>query len=107
MSPDAVGGRLEAVHKLDRQEGTPHQRVLRLAPVGYVQLAAGPQAEKKEIYERNGVDEYWIVDPRGKAVTIFHLGERGYGDGQTFRSGILRSRALPKLHLSLGKLFAV
>jgi Uma2 family endonuclease len=65
------------------------------------------QTEKKEIYERNGVDEYWIVDPRGKAVTIFHLGEQGYGDGQTFRSGILHSRALPKLRLSLDKLFAI
>jgi Uma2 family endonuclease len=65
------------------------------------------QTEKKEIYERTGVDEYWIVDPRGKAVTLFHRGERGYGDGQTFRSGMLRSRALPKLRLSLDKLFAV
>lgn len=65
------------------------------------------RTEKKEIYERNGVDEYWIIDPSAKAVIIFPLGERGYGDGQTFRRGVLRSRVLPKLRLAVEKLFAV
>lgn len=64
------------------------------------------QTEKKAIYERNGVDEYWMVDPRAKTVTLFHLGERGYGDGQAFRSGTVRSRALPRLRLPIEKLFA-
>ncbi len=65
------------------------------------------QTEKKDIYERNGVDEYWIVDPRGKAVTVFHLGKRGYGTGQTFRRGVLRSRVLPNLRFALNGLFTV
>jgi Uma2 family endonuclease len=64
------------------------------------------QTEKKAIYERNGVEEYWIVDPHAKAVTLFHLGERAYGDGQTFRRGAVRSRALPRLRLAIEKLFA-
>lgn len=63
--------------------------------------------EKKDIYERNGVDGYWIVDPRAKAVTVFHLGERGYDAGRTCRRGVLRSRVLPKLRLALGQLFAL
>jgi len=64
------------------------------------------QTEKKQIYERNGVDEYWIVDSRGKAVTLFHLGEGRYGNGQTFRRGSVRSRTLPRLRLTIEKLFA-
>jgi len=65
------------------------------------------QTEKKDIYERNGVDEYWIVDPRSKAVTVFHLREQAYGNGQMFRGGIARSRVLPKLRLAVEKLFTV
>lgn len=59
------------------------------------------QTEKKEIYERNGVDEYWIVDAQRKLVTVFSLREPGYGDGQMFRSGIVRSRVLARLRLSV------
>lgn len=62
--------------------------------------------EKKDIYARNGVDEYWIVDPRHRAVTVFHLGEHAYEAGRTFTRGRVRSRVLPKLHVSIDKLFA-
>ena len=29
--------------------------------------------EKFQIYEKNGVKEYWIVDPTGKLVEVYHL----------------------------------
>lgn len=61
--------------------------------------------EKKAIYERNGVNEYWIVDPRHNAVTVFHLGEEGFDAGIIFKSGAVRSRVLPKLHVRIEKLF--
>ena len=63
------------------------------------------QTEKKDIYQRNGVDEYWIVDPHHKTVKVFHLGEHGYDAGQLFKSGAVRSRVLPKLRVSIEKLF--
>ncbi len=28
---------------------------------------------KKNLYERNGVREYWIIDPLGKTVEVYHL----------------------------------
>ena len=64
------------------------------------------RTEKKEIYERNAVDEYWIVDPRTKTVTVFHLGAGGYDTGLVVGDGTLRSRVLPKLRLDVKKLFA-
>ena len=63
------------------------------------------RTEKRSIYERNGVDEYWIVDPPHRMVTVFHLDEGGYDAGTTFSSGIVRSRVLPKLRLAIAKLF--
>ena len=31
------------------------------------------RGKKKDIYERNGVKEYWIVDPWRKSVEVYHL----------------------------------
>ena len=33
---------------------------------------------KKEDYERNGVKEYWIVNPKDKTVQVYHLVEGKY-----------------------------
>jgi Uma2 family endonuclease len=65
------------------------------------------RGEKKWVYERNGVDEYWIVDPVQRSVTVFHRGPAGYGSGRVFRRGALRSRVLPKLRLQVAALFRI
>ena len=50
---------------------------------------------KRGLYERNGVLEYWMVDPYAKNVTVLLLGENGYeiaaiyGEGQTLTSPTL------------------
>ena len=64
------------------------------------------RTEKKAIYEANGVDEYWIVDDRHRAVTIFCLADGRYDAGRTMIAGSIRSRVLPKLRVSIPKLFA-
>jgi len=64
------------------------------------------RTEKKKVYERNGVDEYWIVDAQRRTVTVFHLGKRGYDAGRTFGTGKIKSRVLPKLDLSVEDVFA-
>jgi Uma2 family endonuclease len=64
------------------------------------------RTEKKKVYERNGVDEYWIVDAQRRTVTVFHLTKRGYDDGQPFSAGKIKSRVLPKLDLSVEDVFA-
>jgi Uma2 family endonuclease len=63
------------------------------------------RTEKKTLYERNGVDEYWIVDPARKEVTVFRLGKRGFGSGTTAIGGPIRSRLLPGLGLAVEELF--
>lgn len=63
------------------------------------------RTEKKALYEKNGVDEYWIVDGRHRALTVFSLGPRGYDPGRTVIAGNLRSRVLPKLRVSVIQLF--
>jgi len=65
------------------------------------------QREKKDIYERNSVDEYWIIDPRRRLVMVYHLRDRRYDSGQTFRAGTVRSRVLQKLRVRVDMLFAL
>ena len=40
--------------------------------------------EKKRIYEANGVDEYWLVHPQRREITVFHLAGGKYDDGNRF-----------------------
>jgi Uma2 family endonuclease len=89
----------------------PHQ-FLRVVPNLVIEIlspatAKRDRTEKKAIYEENGVDEYWIVDTREKVVTVFALQDRKYEAGRTFRSGTIRSRALPGLRLSVERVFEI
>ena len=36
------------------------------------------KSEKKDIYEKAGVEEYWIVAPQGKSVEIYYLEDGKY-----------------------------
>lgn len=49
--------------------------------------------EKKDVYERSGVKEYWIVDPEGKEVEGYILEKGLYGKQITDR-GKIPSRLL-------------
>lgn len=85
---------------------------LRIVPNLVVEIlppstARRDRTEKKKVYEHNRVDEYWIVDPVRKEVTVFDLAKRGYAAGRSFKSGRIRSRVLPRLALSVGGIFAV
>ncbi|MBI1814711.1 MAG: Uma2 family endonuclease [Deltaproteobacteria bacterium] len=90
---------------------TPNQ-FLRMAPTLVIEIlspstARRDQTEKKDIYARNGVDEYWIVDPAKKIVTVFHLTRRRYGAGRSFKTGRIRSRVLPQVDLSAEDVFSL
>jgi len=65
------------------------------------------RVEKKKIYEANGVDELWLVDPTRREVTIFHLVDGRYDQGR--RYGIrhtIRSRCLAKFRTPVRFLFS-
>ena len=42
---------------------------------------------KRRPYAEHGVNEYWLVDPDGMTVTVLLLGEGGYEEAGTHRSG--------------------
>jgi Uma2 family endonuclease len=50
--------------------------------------------EKKDIYARNGVEEYWTIDPRARSLTIFSRRGDAFDDGTTLTSGPVPSRLL-------------
>ena len=63
--------------------------------------------EKKRIYEANGVDEYWLVDPRRREITVFHLAGGKYDDGNRFEARQkLRSEVLVGFEVITRSLFA-
>ena len=57
---------------------------------------------KRDLYERSGVPEYWIVDPLRGEVEVLRLEGGAYGRFGLFtRADTLRSAVLPNLALAL------
>ncbi|MGH7834854.1 MAG: Uma2 family endonuclease, partial [Candidatus Binatia bacterium] len=85
---------------------------LRIVPNLVVEIlspatAQRDRVEKKKIYQINGVDEYWLVDPDRRDVTVFQLVQGKYGAGKRFRANQnLRSPLLPGLSIATRSLFA-
>ncbi len=64
------------------------------------------RTEKKNIYEKNGVAEYWIVDPDAREVQVFTLRNGSYARPRTYRKTLLSS-VLPTLTIDIEDLFAL
>jgi Uma2 family endonuclease len=61
---------------------------------------------KRNLYARNGVPEYWIVDPDDRSVQIFKLSRDRYEPAGYRREGqSLVTTLLPGFDLPVGKLF--
>jgi len=86
-------------------------KFLEIAPKLVVEILSTPTAlrdrtEKKDIYERNGVDEYWLVDTDRREITVFRLTNGRYGTPLIFRMGdTLTSVVLPQLQLPVSNVF--
>ena len=65
-------------------------------------------SEKFNLYEKNGVREYWVVFPKEKALDIYHLNEEGVYDktGNYFAGDIMKCDIFPGLEIDLAKVFA-
>ena len=63
--------------KIDRRgiRGAPDLIVEVLSP----STAGHDQVLKRRVYERAGVQEFWLVHPTDRVVTIYTLGKDGYG----------------------------
>lgn len=62
--------------------------------------------EKKELYEKFGVREYWIVDPKKQWVEIYTLEDKKYkSHQQAEKSGKINSKLLKGFELKLKEIF--
>jgi Uma2 family endonuclease len=66
---------------------------------------------KRQLFDRGGVREYWIVDPRARDITIHRRAEDGtfpkVAQVSAEDDSMLTTPLLPEFALSLTKLFAV
>ena len=73
--------------------------------------------EKKDIYEKAGVEEYWIISPKGKSVEIYYLQHGKYVLEQSYileddeedehynAETMIRLRAFPHIKMELRDIF--
>lgn len=75
------------------------------------------KGEKKDIYEKAGVEEYWIVAPHGKSVEIYYLQDGRYileqsyilqddGEEEDYNADTeIRLRGFPHIKMKLSEIF--
>lgn len=75
------------------------------------------RSEKKDIYEKAGVEEYWIVVPQGKSVEIYYLEDGKYYLEQSYilqddkededynAETEISLKAFPNIKMSLSEIF--
>ncbi|MCP4659518.1 MAG: Uma2 family endonuclease [bacterium] len=66
------------------------------------------QHVKFGIYEKAGVPEYWLVDPKSRSITVYHLDTRRWEYDELGRNGAdetVRSRLLEGFEVAVAALF--
>jgi Uma2 family endonuclease len=108
VEPDLLfvaAGRVDVLTAANVQ-GAPDLAVEVLSPSSH----RHDQVRKRDLYERGGVAEYWIVDPDGETVTVYRRGAEGRFARPallTLRDGdSLETALLPGLAIPLAELFA-
>ncbi len=104
--PDIFFIRKERLFIIDKKEqiviGSPDLVVEILSK----STAAHDRGAKRETYERNGVREYWLVDPRNKSVEVYGLVEQRYKlIAYQEENGLVQSAALEGFELDIEKVF--
>ncbi len=103
VQPDVIFVSNARAHIIDDYvHGAPDLVVEILSP----STADYDRTTKRELYERHGVPEYWLVDPYAKTITILRLGADGYNVHAVYGEGdTLSSPTLAGFALDLGELF--
>ena len=91
--------------------GTPQN--LRGAPeiaieIGSPSTRSRDETIKRRLYERSGVDEYWIVDPETEVVRVYRRAKKGFGrvtELSRKAGDVLTTPLLPGLELPLSRIF--
>ena len=64
------------------------------------------KGDKKDIYEMNGVREYWLVEPRNKSVEVYALENERYRlVAYLEETGIVKSTVLEGFELEISQIF--
>jgi Uma2 family endonuclease len=66
------------------------------------------EVTKRKLYERFGVQEYWLVDPELELVKTYRLAQQKYGRATELskeNSDVLSTKLLPGFHLPVGEIF--
>ena len=63
--------------------------------------------EKFNLYQENGVKEYWLVNPEMKGIQIFTLENEEYDEYETFeeKEEIVTSKIFPELNFPMREIF--
>lgn len=63
--------------------------------------------EKFNLYEENGVKEYWIANPEGRSLQIFHLENDKYVELETYeeKEEVILSKLFPDLKIKMIDVF--
>ena len=97
--------RRSARHQLNEKnlQGAPDLAVEILSP----STRSRDERLKRNVYERTGVQEYWLVDPDGDAIEVFIRAGDGFAQPRRFSRGeMLTTRLLPGLELPLDRILA-
>ena len=92
----------QAIITPDGVEGAPDLIVEILSPGTY----RHDRDRKMKVYRQTGVQEYWIVDPKGRSVEVYNLEEGDYEmiDFAT-EKGAVQSKLLEGLRVDLAEIF--
>lgn len=63
---------------------------------------------KRDIYERSGVLEYWLVDPQRQMVRVLRISDAGFDAALDFSAAagdVLTTPLLPGLEIPVGEIF--
>ena len=95
---------------LDEQEEIITKNNIQGVPALLIEIVSDPRLDrvrKRDLYERVGVPQYWIVDPDADRVEVFRLTEGRYGKPEILEPGDdLTLDVLPGLRISVADLLA-
>ena len=60
---------------------------------------------KKQIYQKYGIPEYWVVFPLEKTVVVYNLEDGEYKGTNYIKEGVIKSAAIKNLTVDLAKVF--
>lgn len=93
------------LEKLDERgcEGAPDMIIEILSP----STMKKDYYEKFNLYQENGVKEYWLVNPEGKSLQIFYLENNEYIEFDTLehKDEIIKSKLFPELKFPMTSVF--